>query len=140
MLFTIAARLLIIRFSADDSIWFFPLTALQQNPFVFRIFTTIRRIYTLRPEWIDRIGQSRIIRHADDLSFYVYIVHYMFLIGSFSVSCLPVGRVLQCAVFCAATFVCAEALRAVTLLLQKWIMIPLHLTESPKGAEGASRS
>ena len=120
----VAVRLFFVLRGMDDSAWYLSVVSLQQNMLAFWIFSTVRLIYRYRADLLDTVMQSKAFRHADELSFYVYIVHYMFLVGPFDVADLGIGRAVECCVFLLATVVCAEALRGVTILLQKAIALP----------------
>ena len=128
MIVAVGARLLLVQRGMDDAEWYLSVVALQQNLLAFWIFATFRLVYARRPAWFDAVAQNKLIRHADSLSFYVYIVHYMFLVDPFNVSQLGIRRIYELVIFAIATVVCAEALRGVTILAQKAIRLPIRKT------------
>lgn len=121
MLAGIAVRLLFVFRGLDNSVWYLSVVALQQNMLAFWVFAAYRLVYAHRTAWIDNIAQNKGIKHMDGLSFYIYIVHYIFLTEPFNVSRLEIGRAAECIVFLLASFLCSEALRSLTILLQKGI-------------------
>lgn len=130
MIAAVGVRLLLVLRGMDGAEWYLSVVALQQNMLAFWIFATFRLVYARCPAQFDAIAQNKLIRHSDTLSFYVYIVHYMFLVKPFDVSQLGIGRMCEFVVFAIATVVCAEALRAVTILAQKAIRLPVRKTSA----------
>lgn len=122
----IAVRLFFVLRGMDGTDWYLSVVALQQNVLAFWIFASFRFVYARRASLLDAIAENKFIKHADSLSYYVYIVHYMFLVGPFDVSALGIERIPECFVFLLATILCAEALRGLTMLVQKAIELPVR--------------
>ena len=64
------------------------------------------------PQTMDGLGNNRVVFHIDRLSYYIFIVHYIFSSGPFCVFTLPVAFPLQMLIFAAVTLLCAEILMA----------------------------
>lgn len=105
----------------DDSTAYMIAVALSQNMLAFWIFSCFKWLYDRNGAWIDRLAQTKVICHIDAISYYVYIVHYMFLVGPFEVDRLGWGRIPELAVFFVATVVCAEALYLLQRPVEKLI-------------------
>ena len=86
----------------------------------FLVFASSRLAYRRMEQGIDRLAEKRAIRHADAVSFYVYIVHSAFLFGAFSVDHWVASRALQLLLFAVSTVCAAELLRLCMKPLQKF--------------------
>ena len=118
MAFAMAARLLLHRYM-DETDVYMAASALSHNILAFWIFACFRFLYAHFDVLIDRLAQTGLFRHVDGLSYYVYIVHYMFLVGPLEVDRFVSGTAQQLLLFFGCTFIAAEALYWLSKPLQK---------------------
>ena len=77
------------------------------------IYKTIEYFCKIMPEAAHQIADNGVVKCVESLSMYIYMTHYMFLVGPFYVDSLPCSKVVQLLVFAAATLFSA--------CLLKWI-------------------
>lgn len=115
MVCAIALRL-IVRRTAEDTVLYTVVAALSHNVLAFWIFSTFKWFAGRNETLVRNIAQHPAVRHMDALSYPVYIVHYVFLVGPFQVDALGLGKGIGLIVFLGATFLCAELLLALVRL------------------------
>ena len=84
------------------------------------IYTTIQYICRANPDFTALVAESNVMNWLDGLSLYVYMTHYMFLVGPFCIDMLLCPKFVQLFVFGASTFISASVLK---LLSQKTIQV-----------------
>ena len=107
---------LILRRTAGDTVLYTVAAALSHNVLAFWIFSTFKWFAGRHEVLVRDAAQHPAVRHMDALSYPVYIVHYVFLVGPFQVDALGLDKGLGLIVFLAATFLCAELLLALQRL------------------------
>ena len=110
-LFSAVPMWLLLRYLPDSG-WYVGVGYLWRNLLGIWIFFAFLFLQLRVPAMVDRLGSLRIVRHIDKLSYYVFIVHFLFSDGPFRVFDLPVPKLLQYLVFAALTLLCAEILMA----------------------------
>ena len=115
MVCAIALRL-VMRRTAGETVAYTVAAALSHNVLAFWIFSTFKWFAGRNETLVRDVSQHPVVRHMDELSYPVYIVHYMFLVGPFKVDALGLGKGIGLIVFLGATFLCAEILLALVRL------------------------
>lgn len=87
------------------------------------IYRTIQYACQITPNFIKSVAQSKVMNWLDGLSLYVYMTHYMFLVGPFYISALPCSKFIQLLVFFSGTLISAWILK---VLSQKVIRMIIH--------------
>lgn len=78
------------------------------------IYSTIRFVSEKLPNLMRNLSQSKLISWIENLSMYLYITHYMFLIGPFYVNDYSVSRTIQLVWFFSGTLLSACLLKYIT--------------------------
>ena len=87
------------------------------------IYMTIQYVCQTIPGFMKSVAQSNVMNWLDGLSLYVYMTHYMFLVGPFHIDVLPCSKAVQLLVFGAGTLISAYFLK---LISQKTIQVFSH--------------
>lgn len=87
------------------------------------IYTTIQYACQTIPDFTKAFAQSNVMNWLDGLSLYIYMTHYMFLVGPFYIDVLPCSKAVQLLVFGIVTLISAYVLK---LISQKVIQFLFH--------------
>lgn len=83
------------------------------------IFASIKMIDSTLPKLVKTIADSRVVRYLERYSMYLYLTHYMFLVGPFPVKMIPMPRAMQILVFLIAAMLSAMLLEFLSGLVIK---------------------
>lgn len=87
------------------------------------IYTTIQYACQTIPDFTKSFAQSNVMNWLDGLSLYIYMTHYMFLVGPFYIDALPCSKAVQLLVLGIVTLISACVLK---LISQKMIQFLFH--------------
>lgn len=132
LIFSVVIGLLrvLLRNAIDGSIFYDEFLApVSFNVIAVWIISTMSMVLDLKKEISCNLAKSKFWKHMDEISYFLYVTHYMFLFGPFAVENYVKQSILQNILFVLLSIVAAELLLCVQHCIDKIFLIKIYKTE-----------
>lgn len=109
-MFVFGLIMIFVIFNYGDTDFYVGLGYIFRNFLAYWIFLFFKYLCKYFENLTSRIIKWKFVRHMDTLSFYIYIVHYIFTDGPFCIKELPFPMIVQFVLFLVASVVLSEVL------------------------------
>lgn len=114
MSFTMVIRLLTHRFIDNTITYNNIIVPFTHIILAVWIYNTIQYACQTIPNFMKSVAQNNVMHWLDKLSLYIYMTHYMFLVGPFYIDVLPFSKSVQLLAFVVGTFISAYILKLIS--------------------------